>query len=69
MVAVTTGGHFMLKEATKAKTELILIIAGEGSFREIIKAAANQSLVDVEENQSENQFENEPSCVRCCNRM
>ena len=69
VVAVTTGGYFMLKEATKAKTELILIIAGEGSFREIIKAAANQSLVDVEENQSENQFENEPSCVHCCNRM
>ena len=69
MVAVTTGEYFMLKEATRAKTELILIITAEGSFREIIKAAANQSLVDVEENQSENQFENKPSCVRCCNRM
>ena len=50
MVAVTTGGYFILKEATRAKTELILIIAGKGSSREIIKAAANQSLVDVEEN-------------------
>ena len=65
VVAVTTGGYYMLKEATRAKTELILIIAAEGRFKEIIMAAANEGLVDVEDNQ----IEDKPSCVLCCSMM
>ena len=45
MVAVTTGFN-ILEVATRAKRELILILATEGSFQGIIKRAANEGLVD-----------------------
>ena len=45
VVAVTTGCN-ILEVATRAKRELILILATEGSFQGIIKRAANEGLVD-----------------------
>ena len=80
MVVVNCGGFFSntLEEAKRAKTELILIIAGLGTFekKKNIKAAADEGLVDLEVIESEIQIdvdvkviENENSCVHCCIAM
>ena len=49
VVAVTTGWGAMLEMATRAKTELILIIDTERnlSLKETVKAAAEEGLVDL----------------------
>ena len=57
VVAVTAGFH-LLEMATRAKTELFLIIAIEGSGKENIKAAAEEGLVDWEVIEREKQIEN-----------
>ena len=58
VVVVTTGLGFILEMATRAKTELILILATEGSFQENIKRAANEGLVDFKVIEKERKTEN-----------
>ena len=66
VVVVTTGLNF-LEIITRAKTELILILAepveeeykkSYQRFQVMIKAAADEGLVDLEVIESENQIEN-----------
>merc|ERR1711963_1096146 len=66
VVAVTTGLD-ILEEATRAKTELILILAEPEKeehkkfyqkIQAMIKAAEDEGLVDVQVIESENQIEN-----------
>ena len=57
VVAVTSRDN-ILEMATRARTELILIIANEGRLQEDVKAAADKGLVDFEVIESEKQIEN-----------
>ena len=67
VVAVTTGRGNIPEQATRTKTELILVLAEPEEeerktyykrIREVIKAAADEGLVDLEAIESENQIEN-----------
>ena len=67
VVAVTTGRGNIPEQATRAKTELILVLAEPEEeerkkyykrIREVIKAAADEGLVDLEAIESENKIEN-----------
>ena len=58
VVAVALWEFDILEMATRAKRELILIIAKEGSIKENIKAAAEEGLVDLKVIETEKQIEN-----------
>ena len=62
-VVVVTIGVDILEMTTRAKTELILIIAKEGSVKEYIKAAAEEGLVALEVIESENENQSKGKVV------